>query len=293
MIVRQLIAGMPGSGKTTFIAALRHLLLSTKVETALRLDRLADDEAHVNRLEERWLRCESFPRTLARTSAWATFHLTSRGGEKTPVAVPDVSGEAFRQAATSGRCGRSIYDAMVDSEGMLLFTNAERFQDDMTILDENKFARELAGDKQEISSELKATRSAERVTPFNADNIPEGAKLVELLQLVNRRPLRARHRLLAVIVSAWDVAERTDLTPGAWLEANHPMLSQFVGENSDLWSVRVYGVSAQGGALPSDRDALQQVAQPYERIKIVGPDATPHDLTVPMQWLLSHTRAAA
>ena len=38
---------------------------------------------------------------------------------------------------------------------------------------------------------------------------------------------------------------------------------------------------------------LQQVAQPYERIKIVGPDATPHDLTVPMQWLLSHTRAAA
>ncbi len=48
---RQLIVGMPESGKSTFIAALRHLLLSGAVSTELELTGLSDEERHLNSLE--------------------------------------------------------------------------------------------------------------------------------------------------------------------------------------------------------------------------------------------------
>ena len=37
---RQLVVGLPGSGKTTFLAALWYLVVWGEVATALRLDRL-------------------------------------------------------------------------------------------------------------------------------------------------------------------------------------------------------------------------------------------------------------
>ena len=46
--------------------------------------------------------------------------------------------------------------------------------------------------------------------------------LVELLQVMNRRPLSPSKRLLAVMVSAWDVVQPTDVNPEEWLRSEPP-----------------------------------------------------------------------
>jgi hypothetical protein len=119
--------------------------------------------------------------------------------------------------------------------------------------------------------------------------MPEEAKVVELLQFANRRPHPRRCRRLGVIISAWDVVlEGGDTRPPVqWLADQRPMLSQFLQYNADAWDVRVYGVSAQGGALPRDKERLQTLETASERIMMVGDDVPTHDPTAPVAWLIS------
>ncbi len=279
MRTRQLIAGMPDSGKTTYIAALRYLLASNETATVLQLTRLSADEKHLNKLEEKWLACEKVPHTASRSDTWVTFHIRDKAsGAEAELSLPDLSGEAFREPVSTGRCRKSLCDAFAAVDGILLFTNADRGNDDLMILE----VSDLIGSLDDENTRRQETTSL----PFNPDEMPEEVKLVELLQLMNRRPLSARHRRLALIISAWDVVEH-GLSPQEWLVRNRPMMAQFLQNNEALWTVTVFGVSAQGGVLPRDRDALQSVPRPSLRIRVEGPDVASHDLTAPIRWLMA------
>ena len=59
------VLGLPGSGKTTFLAALWHLLTSDEVETRLSLVSLqAGESAHLNEIAALWRRARVQERTL-------------------------------------------------------------------------------------------------------------------------------------------------------------------------------------------------------------------------------------
>jgi hypothetical protein len=269
---RQLIVGMPESGKSTFIAAMRHLLLCGTVSTELELTRLADEEQHVNVLERDWLNCQRVQRTKPATEGWVEFHVRdAANGQEVVLSVPDLRGEAFEQPICSGQCGPDLYHAVADSDGILLFTNAEREDDALLISD----LGDLLGEDLD---------EADEASPFNPYDMPEEVKTVEFLQMANRRPLSPKRRRLALMVSAWDVVT-AGVTPDAWLAEKRSMLAQFLEYNSDLWEVRVYGVSAQGGKLPNDRKKLAAITDPAKRIRLVGHDAGQHDLTAPLRWL--------
>lgn len=269
---RQLIVGMPESGKSTFIAALRHLLLSDTVNTELALTRLADEEKHVNDLETDWLELKQVQRTKPATEGWVEFHVRdTASGTESVLLVPDLRGETFEQPACSGRCENQLYEAVADAAGIALFTSAEREDDALMISD--------LGDLLDDSDQV-ATNEAD---PFDPYGMPEEVKIVEFLQMANRHPLRPKRRRIAVLASAWDVV-RSDMTPDTWLGEKRPMLAQFLQYNQELWDARVYGVSAQGGRLPQDRKRLEAL-KPAERIRIIGHGAKPHDLTAPLHWL--------
>lgn len=269
---QQLIIGMPESGKSTFIAAMRHLLLSGTVRTELELTGLADEEKHLNDLERNWLDCRLIERTKPATEGWVEFRVRDRAtGGDSILSVPDLRGEAFEQPACSGQCQRELYTAVADSDGIALFTNAEREDDALLISDLGDLLRD----------EPEAFVSAKSFDPYE---MPEEVKIVEFLQMANRRPLRAKQRRLAVVVSAWDVVAAGN-SPDTWLLLKRPMLTQFLEHNADLWDVRVYGVSAQGGRLPRDRMRLKRYRNPAERIQVVGHGAHKHDLTSPLRWL--------
>lgn len=212
---QQLIVGMPSSGKSTFIGALRHLLVANEVETELELTELADDERHVNRLENDWLECREFQRTKPATEGWVEFRVRNRKtGAEASLSIPDLRGETFEQPLCSGRCQQPVYEALSAADGLLLFTNADRADDSGLISDLN----DLIGDEPAEPS-IPAAK-------FNPDDMPEEIKIVELLQMVNRRPLRGRRRRIAIIVSAWDVVPKGS-EPLQWFSQRRPVLDQF------------------------------------------------------------------
>ena len=65
------------------------------------------------------------------------------------------------------------------------------------------------------------------------------------------------------------------------------MLNQFVANNDDLWDLRIYGVSAQGGRLPERKAEFEGMMNQSERIQVVGLEAGRHDLTAPLRWLIA------
>jgi hypothetical protein len=281
--MKVLIVGVPSSGKSTFIAALRHLFLANQVQTDLELTALADDEAHLNRLEKEWLLCKPMERTKPATEAWVEFSVRNRvSGAEATLVVPDLRGEAFEMPACSGQCLHELHEALLGCAGILLFTNADNPDDDLLIDDVSDILDAEVG-----APEDHARRSAPGA--FKPQDMPEEVKVVEFLQMANRRPAPTRPRKLAVIVSAWDVVMGVQ-EPNEWLRTRRPLLSQFLESNGELWDVRVYGVSAQGGRLPGAKDQLVRVELPSKRIQIVGHDAQPHDLSAPLSWLMMDAR---
>ena len=276
-MMHQLIIGMPNSGKSTFIAALRHLLLADEVPTELELTSLADNEAHLNRLESEWLACKMVERTKPATEGWVHFNVRNRkSGEQSTLSIPDLRGEAFEQPACIGQCRKELHDALAVTDGVLLFTNADREDDTLLISD----IADILGDDVSDPPQL--------LKNFRPENMPEEVKIVEFLQFTNRRPRRPRKRRIAVLVSAWDVVESLNsLTPDTWLETRRPMLAQFLASNHDLWEPRVYGISAQGGKLPEMKSVLENINRPSERIRVIGHGAKTHDLSAPLLWLMS------
>lgn len=312
---RILIAGMPSSGKTTYMAAMRHVLLSDETKTALLMSRLADDERHLNLLQDRWLALETFERTREKSEAWVTLHVRDRMTEvEADLEMPDLRGEMFERPAAFGMCHRQVAEALVESDGILLFTNAEKPDDNLLIsdfgdLDDNEGAPADGKSDPEVSESKKSSEASRNPTDgvddpdaniarpagttgrtrFQADRMPEEAKIVELLQFANRSPRTRRRRRLGLIVSAWDVViDGEDIRdPTQWLAQQRPMLAQFLRYNADAWDVRVYGASAQGGKLPRDEARLKAIETASERIVMIGHDVPRHDPTAPLGWLIS------
>jgi Double-GTPase 1 len=297
------IAGMPESGKSTFIAALRHLLVSQDVPTALVATRLSDAEKHLNRLENEWIACEKVERTKQTVEEWVSLFVRREDDlAEAEIVVPDFSGEAFRRPAATGHCSTAVAAMLLDIDGMLLFTNADRGVDDVRI---EQFADLLADDNalRDVNAvpgdmpardDAPAKRDASRPNgtepddsvAFDPRNMPEEPLLVEMLQILNRPPRAPKERMIAIVVSAWDEVDESDLAPEDWLKRNRPMVWQYLRSNTALWKVRVYGVSAQGGRLPQDKEALQGKV-PGHRVQIIGYGARPHDLTAPIEWLMA------
>lgn len=278
-----MVAGMPSSGKSTFIAALRHVLLSNETASALVMTKLADDERHLNRIQDRWLASETFERTREASEAWVRFHVTNPAtGATAEITMPDLRGELFEHPAALGNCARDIFEGLTAASGLLLFTNANRADDTNMISD----LGDLLDDEPAAAAVPAAGDDQRRA--FQPDLMPEEAKLVELLQAVNRRPRQRQRRRLSLVISAWDVVVESHATkrPEAWFAEARPMLSQFLRYNADLWETRVYGISAQGGQLPRDRDRLQAIEHASERIMVIGHGAALHDATAPIAWLV-------
>lgn len=307
---RILVAGIPSSGKSTYIAAMRHVLMSDETESILVMSKMAADERHLNVLQDRWLALKTFERTRENSEAWATFHVRAREtDEEVELVIPDLRGELFERPAATGKCLRSVADALDEADGVLLFTNAEKPNDEHLISDYGGVDENVEGGEEpephaaappiydepsdaSVDSERdqNGEGGAKRRLRFRPDRMPEEAMIVELLQFANRRPRSRRTRRLAVIVSAWDaVIEGADgRTPEHWFRQERPMLAQFLRYNADAWEVRFYGASAQGGQLPRDASRLAALENASERAIIIGPDVPRHDPTAPIAWLMGH-----
>ncbi|SFB61067.1 TRAFAC clade GTPase domain-containing protein [Azotobacter beijerinckii] len=279
------IIGLPASGKTTFLAALWHLITARDVETALRFGNLRKgDVAHLNAIAARWRDAKVQDRTSVSGNRLVSMNLLDPANQAVRVTFPDVPGEAYRRMWEDRDCEPEIEDVL-RAGNVLLFVHADAIQAPKWVVDEVALSKALG---------LEVPEGKE--VPWHPRLAPTQVQLVDILQLLRASPLDMGPRRLAVMLSAWDKAREEGLTPAAYLEAKLPLLAQYLRRGADGWTWCVYGLSAQGGEYDLVEKDAKQVPEAEElrsldrastRIQLVGPEAETHDLTEPLAWLMA------
>jgi len=267
------IVGLPGSGKTTFLAALWHLIDAGEIESQLVLDKLVGNHVHLNNLVDAWRRCQEVPRTPMGGDEEVTIHVHQpQTGRRLVLGFPDLSGESFAEQFATRACNESYLEGADRVGGVLVFVNADRPNDGLTIAD--------------LGPAIEGEGSPEaEVNEWSPTHVPEQVKLVDLLQFLQRPPFGWRKRRLVVAVSAWDVVHSPGPTPDEWLARELPFLDQFLRHNPDSFDLRIYGISAQGGAITDATRQALAAQVPSERITCVYQNDVGHDITAPLLWL--------
>jgi hypothetical protein len=274
---RLLMLGLQGSGKTSFLAALWHLIESNELPSSLTAPALQPNREYLNRIRDSWLRFQEVGRTPLRTEELISLVLRdTQTHNAIDISLPDWSGESLRLQWAVRKARRSYADRAHGATGVVLFIHPN------TVKRTTRIDLESAA-RSSVSTSSLDEKSKEWSSELTSTQI----ELVELLQFVTwlreaPQPLR-----IVVVVSAWDLV-RTPVAPSSWLELRLPVLHQFLTSNGSAMPFQVFGVSALGGDLKDDISTLQEKNTPSSRVRVVN-DALneTHDLTLPLRFLLN------
>lgn len=279
---RTVILGLPASGKTTFLAALWHLMESGEADVGLVVDRVEGSQKYLNDIAAKWRTYQPVGRTtqVGDTDVSILVRNTSTG-ETGELGFPDLAGEAFDRQVEDRRITSRYRTNFDEDDGVLLFIKVDRIDEEMSIAEMNA----LVGMSAEDGDDEDAV-----VDPDDVEWTPEytltQARIVQILLDLLDPPFAVRPRRLAVMLSAWDVLHEPP-EPEVWLARNMPLVHQFLTCNRSMLETRVYGVSAQGLDLEKgDRSKMPHIAA-SKRIIMVGNDAGKHDLTAPLIWMMT------
>lgn len=277
------VVGLPGSGKTTFLAALWHMVREEGAATALRFDSMSQSNfEHLNALARRWRLGNIQERTQQSGMKRVAMRLKSGAGTSTELSFPDVPGEAFSRMWEDREIDEETA-ATLGAKGIVLLINGDRIQLPAWIIERNAVAQGAG-----------LPPDGGEVVDWSPGLAPTQVQVVELLQMLMSEELGVGPRRLAILLSAWDRAEGERLTPEGLLAAKLPLLDRYLRNGRDPWTWRVWGLSAQGGVYEDpdkdehfeETDRLRDLARPSDRIKLVlGTDVT-SDITAPIDWLV-------
>jgi hypothetical protein len=269
-----LVAGLPKAGKTTFLAALWQVLESGETAGSLRLGSIAHHEqTYLNRIRDSWLKCEELQRTTMADEQTATIPFLTSGGQTETLVFPDLSGESFQNQWSTRQWTRQFAELMNRCRGCLLFVNPEHVR-----------GADSLADAHDANPE--AAVGEDPATSWDPAVAPTQVILVDLLQGLVRQMKTCGVLRLAVVVSAWDVISDKSLSPDDWIAQRLPLLSQYLTANADVFQLKVFGISAQGGSLARDRQRLLDIPTPSNRVRVVCGDAPSTDISSPVRWLL-------
>lgn len=268
-----LLAGLPESGKTTYLAALFHLLRRQALnEAGLMLPALPDQRDYFMEVERAWLEYEPLERSRHASPRGAALPLRTRDGGDFSLSVPDVTGEDFNNLWEYGARAPHLDELAAQADGTLLFIRA----DDVTrprLLTEPPII-EVPSTDEPVEHSL---------DDWLPENAPTQTKLCDILEQLSYR--QQPHRL-AVVISAWDTVEEQDLRPETWLRMHLPLLAQWLATAASIeWNA--FRVSAQGGDVrdPAERQRLAALGDSTARL--AAPEQRKgDDLTTPISWLL-------
>lgn len=279
------VLGLPGSGKTTFLAALWHLVFSRETETKLRFGSLKSGNIkHLNAIAARWRSAQMQERTLLAGNQFVSINLITSKDQAVTVTFPDIAGESYRRMWEERECEKVVAETLMQGS-VLLFVHADEIKRPLWIADVAAMAHAL---------DLPADEAVQPV-PWQPSMAPTQVQLVGLLALLSEAPLDIGSRRLVVMLSAWDKAKGERLTPSEFLRSKLPLLSQYLDSNPKLWQWAVYGVSAQGGEyddtqpgaqLKQEAQDLRSADEPSRRIELTDGASKSHDLTIPLAWLM-------
>jgi len=283
-----LFMGLPGSGKTTFLAALWHVLDERSSETCLKLKGLSVDRTYLHQIMADWQKCSQVQRTKLEHEQVVNLRL-ARGTTEFELTVPDLSGEGFEQQLRDRNVGVEHHENIQRATGFVLFVHA-RVKEGTRLSYSRQLSAVLDGAHPERARTGAAGENAQKaaIEPWSIDKLPTQVALVELLQFALESVVRKVR--VAVVISAWDLVEKTSFTgtPHEYLKRELPLLRQFLDSNDDRLEHTVFGVSAQGGdiTVEEQKSALLGLDDALKRIKVLHDSESSQDITRPIAWLL-------
>jgi len=292
---RQVLIGLPKSGKTTFLAALWHVVTNDNVGGSLKLERLHGNSSHLNKICDLWADANPLERTATGGEKFVSMILRSlSGGTSTEIFFPDLAGESFERQWTLRLMSKECESFLKESDGGLLMIHPEEVTKETLISEANPIIDRIAASsaatigEPEQDQETLGSADVSIEEEWNPEKTPKQIQLVELLQFLmhinQNRPLK-----LAVAISAWDLVtdiHGSGISPTAWANENLPLLMQFLKSNFETYQPHFFGLSAQGGKL-DDAESLRKKIIPSERIRVVPEGGSEsNDITIPVQWIM-------
>jgi GTPase SAR1 family protein len=281
-----LVVGLPNAGKTTFLAALWHVLHSEEIPGALRLSSLSGDAEYLNSIKDEWIQYAPVTRTSQQAERMTQINLTdSSSKSQCELVIPDLSGETYRHQWTERVWTEAFEKLASGASALMVFRHPEQMIEPIEIAEAKKLLPDEESEDREGESGTGLETSVQPV--WEPERAASVVQLVDVLQFISDN-LRRKFRV-SVIVSAWDLLKDTKYkTPEQYVEAKVSFLQQFLESNPELFDFKIYGVSAIGCSL-DDKDAkldLQKKTTPSERIEVVTADSSTHDITAPLKWAL-------
>lgn len=275
-----LLVGLPATGKSTFLAALWYA--AEYGATRWKIDRLGEEDEHLQMISNRWLQCSTMERSFAAGQPLVSMHFKEDESQrKMTVLFPDVAGEMFEDQWVKAHCPKTYIEMARQANQILLFIHPEKLRKGERIED---YLTDHSGDIEGTSDARKRQRERD----------PTQVILVHLLQILSKPPIGHESLKVAVLVSAWDLIERTQTqgglaedNPNRWFQKHLPLLHQFLANNLSWIQYKVFGVSAQGGDYGRE-DEVERLRnmRPIKRIGIRDGSETTNDITTPMTWLV-------
>ena len=292
------VCGLPGSGKTTYLAALWHLVESREIETALSLDTLAFGEyGYLNGIRNLWQRGKKQTRSVG-SSRRIGIDLTSQSGQKTRLLFLDHSGEIFDRLWEGRSCSKEVASELRSRAGVILFLRSEGIKTPVPLAEMLSLESDIVQAISDGAEQGDVEPVEER--KWVADESPDQVKVVDLLQYLSGEGGSTEGERLAVVVSAWDRVSEHD-SADAFIRARMPLLWQYLHFAPHHFEWRSFGVSAQGGeyvdgtveaAPPEHLVELLRLEMASRRICLFGGSEISHDLTIPLEWVMQPTSAA-
>ena len=278
------LIGLPGSGKTTFLAALWHLVRSGEIDSKLRFGDLKQGNfQHLNDIASRWRQALEQDRTQIAGMRTVSMDLLTATDSAVRLTFPDVPGEDYQRMWENREIDIDLAETL-SIGSIVLMINGNKIDSPRWVYDETELYRKL-----------NIPQTQGQIVPWHPSLAPTQVQLVEMLQSLNRPPLSCGPRRLAVMISAWDKAAGERKQPEPFLKENLSLLYQYLSSGRDQWTWRVYGVSAQGGEYDSNLEGvtpnpeaenLRDQDIPSKRIRLVDGSSESHDLTEPLEWLI-------
>lgn len=282
------ICGFPESGKTTYLAALWHLVTARTDAITLRFQSLnSGDNSHLNTIARRWVDGLTQMHTEISNNQLVSMNLVDDAERPLRLTFPDLSGESYRQMFEERECEPSVAEILSNGKGMLFFVHADRIR-------QPQLVTTMMAQSQALGTPIPPNQ----YVSWSPRLAPTGIQIVELLQLLRLKPLNVSFRRMAIVLSAWDKVADEGRTPKEFLAERLPLLDQYLESAADEWEWRVYGVSAQGADYEKENETLnaaqtarleqiRSLDEPATRIKVVFKETESHDLTEPISWLMS------
>lgn len=276
-----MIAGLPGSGKSTYIGALWYCLMHPENIEGIKLvaDKmnLADDLTVLNRLSDAYKNMKLIDRNYSDQNETVQINLKVADSDtKIQVEVPDFLGENFRDLVELKE-SEIVSEWLKDTDTLVYFMNEitpPEFEDDHGPEDDEK------------------PMPAKEIPKFSIKTISAVAMNIMVLKcLLNKKSFKK----VVIVLSWWDMNTDNGVVPNnpqKYLKDYSPALFNFIQHH--IPNFEIIGLSAQGLEYPKEDQGNYEATQKEIKAKTregkrsfveIG-DEIVHDLSLPLYLLI-------